>query len=115
PPEPTYEGRRLSQWIEELDNPSTTARMRAAHAIGEIGPEGRKAVPALTRLLDDKAHLVRWAAAGSLGRFRTASRDALPRLEKLAKDDPEPSVRDAADHSAKAIRAAIDLEAAAGR
>jgi HEAT repeat protein len=94
--------------MEDLSNPSSTARMRAAHAVGQIVPEGRKAIPILIRLLDDKAHLVRWAAASSLERFGTDSRDALPALEKLAKNDPEPSVRDAAGSAVRSIRMVVE-------
>ena len=108
--EPTYEGRPLSDWVKDLGSPTYMVRVRAAHAVGQIGPEARRAAPILIRLLEDKEHLVRWAAAGALGRFGAHSRDALPGLDKLATGDPEASVRDAARHSARAIREAVERE-----
>lgn len=105
PGEPVHDGKKLSEWIEQLGSPDTMKRMRAAHAVGEIGPPARKAVPLLARLLEDRSHLVRWAAASSLGRIGADSAEALPRLEKLSADDPDESVRDASGKAAQRVRA----------
>jgi HEAT repeat protein len=94
--EATFQGRPTSYWIGELKSPWYMARVRAANALSQLGPEAHRAIPDLIELLDDGEPLVRWAAASTLAQFGPASRDALPALQKLAKD-PDPHVRDAAD------------------
>jgi HEAT repeat protein len=101
--EATFQGRPTSHWIEDLKNPSYMARVRAANALGNIGPEARKAIPDIIPLLDDREFLVRWAAAGALGQLGPPAKDALPTLKKLAAEDPDPGVRDAADNAVKEI------------
>lgn len=91
--EPTFEGRPRSYWLKELRSGSSTATLRAAHAIGHFAPDAKEAIPDLIRLLEDGKPLVRWAAADALGKFGRHARDAVPALRKLASDDPEAAVR----------------------
>jgi hypothetical protein len=44
PPEPTYEGKTLDQWIEDLSDPDYAVSDRAADVLVTIGPD---AVPIL--------------------------------------------------------------------
>jgi hypothetical protein len=94
--EPTFEGRPRSHWLAELKNSASTARLRAAHVLGQHAAEAKQAIPELIKLLDDPAPLVRWMAAEALGKFGADARDAAPALRKLATQDPEARVRDVA-------------------
>jgi HEAT repeat protein len=101
--EPTFEGRPKRYWIQELKSGSSTAAMRAAHAVGHFAPEATEAIPHLIKLLDDPGPLVRWAAADALGKFGPHARDAAPPLRKLATADPEAAVRAAAAWAVREI------------
>jgi HEAT repeat protein len=104
PQEKVHKGKRTSVWIQELrEGRWPSDRWRAAQAIGEIGPEARRAIPDLIQALKNPDHLVRWAAAGALGRFGSEARDAVPSLRDLAARDPSPAVRDAAEESLRQI------------
>jgi HEAT repeat protein len=94
--EATFEGRPTSYWIQELKSPWSVGRVRAANALGNLGPEAHRAIPDLLPLLDDGDPLVRWAASSTLGQFGPSAHKALPVLKKLAAEDPDPRVRDAA-------------------
>jgi hypothetical protein len=94
--EPTFEGRPRSYWLAELKSNASTARMRAAHIVGQHAAEAKQAVPDLISLLDDPQPLVRWMAAEALGKFGADGRDAASALRKLAAEDPEATVRDVA-------------------
>jgi len=73
--------------IKQLSSsPSWYTRSRAASALGEKGPAAAKAVPALTRALDDKQQDVRSRAAWALGEIGSAAVPAKPALiRSLAK------------------------------
>ena len=71
--------------------------------------------PSKTPWLDPQAKIkalkksdqrVRGLAAAQLGEMGAKAADALPELERLAKDDPEPNVRERAKVSIDKIRAA---------
>jgi hypothetical protein len=53
---------------------------------------------------------IRGISAFNLGNIGVKSVDALPVLEKLAKDDPNPKVRDNAQQAVDKIRSASDKE-----
>jgi hypothetical protein len=94
--EPNFQGQPRSYWLAELKSSASTARMRAAHILGQHAAEAKQAIPDLIKLLDDPAPLVRWMAAEALGKFGADARDAAPALKKLAAQDPEATVRDVA-------------------
>jgi HEAT repeat protein len=101
--EPTFEGKPRSYWLAELNNSASTARMRAAHVLGQHAAEARQAIPELIKLLDDDAPLVRWMAAEALGKFGAHAHDAAPALKRLAAEDPEFRVRDVAGRSLQLV------------
>jgi HEAT repeat protein len=77
----------------------TRIRVRAiaAEALGRIGPEAKGAVPALTKLLDDKVKEVRLASASALGNMGPAALPATTALKKIAEEiDEDQEVRQAA-------------------
>jgi len=72
-------------------------RQTAALALGNIGPEARAAIPALTNALNDPAWSVRRQAAIALGQIGPDAAPALPSLERLAKDKDKQVARAAID------------------
>jgi hypothetical protein len=71
-------------------------REAAASALGDLGPKGRDAVPALLKVLDaqdladkEKAEAVRMSLIDCLGQIGANARQALPRLEQIARDQAE--------------------------
>lgn len=88
----------MPRLIVELKLKDPTARVKAAVAIGEIGPGAKEAVPALVATLKDRDVSVRAAAAYSLGQIGPDAKGALPELKSLTRQ-PGP-LRDVA---AKAV------------
>jgi HEAT repeat protein len=113
PGEPMFQGKRFSAWLKDLKNhPSATERMRAAHAIGQMGSEARAAIPDLINALKDDSPLVRWAAAESLGAFGAESKAAVPSLRDIVKKDNYEPARAAAEASLQRIDPAGTVETA---
>jgi hypothetical protein len=52
--EPTYKGKTLSAWMAALRDGNGRWNSRAIYALGDVGPEAKAAVPALTEALKDK-------------------------------------------------------------
>ena len=115
--------------IGALKDEHPRVRSRAAHALGRIGSPS--AVKPLTVVLKDLAPNVRINALHALGKFgestaaltsaladpttsvrrhaitvleRTGNKGAIPQLEKMARDEPDASVRQAADRTLKKLR-----------
>src|SRR5579871_6679404 len=65
--EPTYEGKPLHVWLEEIKHNDPKVREKAAKAMGEMGPQAEAAVPALLAALEDSEPPVRSAAIQALG------------------------------------------------
>ncbi len=114
PKEATFQGRPTSYWIQELKSPWSTARMRAANALSNLGTDGQRAIPDIIPLLEDRDPLVRWSAASALGMFGSASSEALPTLRKMAIEDPEARVRFAAEEAVRLISTGTLAEQAPG-
>lgn len=106
----TFEGRPASYWREQLKSPNYMARVRAANAMSFLGEEGKRSIPELIALLEDKSHEVRWSAANTLGMFPTDAAAALPLLEKLEKQDTDPAARNAAEIAASRIRSVMGVK-----
>ena len=73
-------------------------------AVGEMGPQGAWAVPALTRLLNHRESQIRALAARTLGQIGPAASEALPALERVARDSEQvirERVQQAIDQSAR--------------
>jgi HEAT repeat protein len=101
-PEPRYQSRPASFWLKELTEDTASRRYHAAHALGEMGPSVKGAVPALRQALKDPNHFVRFEAAVALGKFGPAARDALPDLRERLQDSDR-SVREAAEAAVKRV------------
>jgi HEAT repeat protein len=94
--------------IEALNGPKTNddyldVRRRAAEALGQLGPAGKVAVPALMEALNDKKYFdIRAAAATALGQIGPDAKAAIAALTAALKDKDE-SVRRAAAEAIKKI------------
>ena len=60
---------------------SLSVRWKAAEALGNIGPEAKGAVPALTKALQDESCIVRMRAASALGRMGPEAKQAVDSLD----------------------------------
>ena len=87
--EPTYDGRPLSAWIEDLSALAPYTRHSAAYAIAEMGEKGAPAVPALIQNLSSEEATVRYSSTLALGDIGPAAKDAVEPLRKLLDDRNE--------------------------
>jgi HEAT repeat protein len=85
-PQKTYLGKTAKQWAARLTDKEWGERWWAAHALAEIGPPAKDAVPDLIKALKDPEHFVRGAAARALGSIGPAAVDALPALAAMLED-----------------------------
>jgi len=84
PPDP--DARRVKYLIAGLALPGGADRIRAAEALGGIGPTAADAVPALIDALRDDDSAVREYAASALGRMGPAAKEAVPAIAENLKD-----------------------------
>jgi HEAT repeat protein len=75
----------LNSLIDLLDDTNTWVRINAAFALGEMDSTATKAIPALTRCLDDESHSVVRTAADTLGIIRQNHEKFMPSLGRLLK------------------------------
>jgi HEAT repeat protein len=61
--------------------------------------------------LNSSDKVIRGVSAYNLGNIGAPAADAVPRLEQLAKDDPEPKVRENAAKAVEKIRAELGQDA----
>jgi HEAT repeat protein len=92
----------LPALIRALRDRDGMVRARAAHAIGEIGPEGSPAVPALLQLLKNSDEGSRIGACIALKGIGPNARASLPAL-RIALTDPSNDVRQFAAHAIERI------------
>jgi HEAT repeat protein len=94
PQEPSFLGKPLSKWMEELGSQDARIRRSAAFALGKIGFASVQAVPKLTKLLKDKNAGVREAAASALGDVGlTGWEGTLPGLIEVLAHDSDTLVK----------------------
>ena len=78
--QPSYLGVAAGDWVAALKSNDSLGRRLAAHALAEIGPAAREAVPALIETLRDPESFVRVWAAAALARVQPENTDAIPAL-----------------------------------
>ena len=88
--------------IAALKDRNAQVRLCAAGALGEIGPESKEAIPALSQALKDKDPKVRDQAAKALTKFGAEGKDAVPALA-AALSDPNAAVRIEAAYALAAV------------
>jgi HEAT repeat protein len=78
--QPSYLGVATGDWVAALKSGGSLERRLAAHALAEIGPAAREAVPALIEALQDPESFVRVWAAAALARVEPENPDTIPAL-----------------------------------
>jgi HEAT repeat protein len=78
-----YGGWPASYWIDALSDEDPQIRHQATSALGFIGPDAGKAVPALIKALEDPNTQVRWGAAHALGEIRQSPEIVVPSLLQM--------------------------------
>ena len=78
--QPSYLGVAPGNWIAALRSSDSLERRLASHALADIGPAAREAVPALIEALRDPESFVRVWAAAALARVQPENPDAIPAL-----------------------------------
>jgi HEAT repeat protein len=81
-------------------------RRAAAKALGDISPDSKLVVPALTEALKDSSVAVKMQAALALGQYGAEARSALPSLRELAFDKKQKKLAQAARIAMKSIKGA---------
>jgi hypothetical protein len=79
----------LVQILQEPDTAATGIHFNAVEALGELGPAGKDAVPALTVLLRNGSVPLQRCVAETLGRIGPAALAAIPELTRAAADPDE--------------------------
>src|SRR5262245_50635651 len=82
----SYLGIATGDWAAALKSSGPLERRLAAHALAEIGPAAREAVPALIEPLRDPESFVRVWAAAALARIQPENPDAIPALVAGTRD-----------------------------
>ena len=77
---PSYLGVAIGDWVAALKSSDPLERRLASHALAQIGPAAREAVPALIEALLDRESFVRVWAAAALARVQRENPDAIPAL-----------------------------------
>ena len=95
---PTYRGRSIAQWSDDLSHPNSVVRLEAAKMLGRLGKQAEKAVDPMISALRDRNPNVRLYAASALGRIKHQPEKCLVALIKLLEDRDE-HVRFAAEWS----------------
>ncbi|MDP7301619.1 MAG: HEAT repeat domain-containing protein, partial [Pirellulaceae bacterium] len=103
---PTYRGRSIAQWSDDLSHPNSVVRVEAAKMLGRLGKHADQAVDSLIAALRDRNPDVRLYAASALGRIKHQPEKCLAALTKLLEDRDE-HVRFSAEWSL--ARFAIDI------
>lgn len=102
-PEPTHNGRRLSEWIEDLETGDYKTKSAARDALVAIGPD---AVPALREALNDNRSLNSAAfALASIGK------EALPVLLDALTNGPLQTRKEIAGAGVMQVHALLPYEA----
>jgi len=78
--QPSYLGISTGDWVAALKNRDSLERRLAAHALAEMGPAAREAVPALIEVLRDPENFVRVWAAAALARVQPENPEAISAL-----------------------------------
>lgn len=101
---PTNGIRRALAFARGVADPDPAVRQAAIQGLGRVGPAGRRAVDQLAGLLGSSEAGIRRDAALALAALGTVAAEAAPRLELMARNDPDPAVRQAAETALRRLR-----------
>jgi HEAT repeat protein len=84
--EVTYQDKPLHTWIEMLESPDPAVRTSAILAVGEIGPEARKAIPMLIEIIrQTRNHDKRMLLAANTALLKMG-KEIVPHMVSLLED-----------------------------
>ncbi len=106
---PTFRGRSIAQWSDDLSHPNSVVRVEAAQMLGRLGEHADQAVDPLIVALRDRHPDVRLQAATALGRIQHRAEQCLAALTLLL-DDKDEHVRFAAEWSLARIALSVAEE-----
>ena len=95
-PEVTYQGKRLRDWVQQLESDNVHDRRVAAKALEEMGPRALDALPILEKVLgtSKEDNIVRFVAAVSIWQMTGQTQRVMPPLlSMLASEDVETQYR----------------------
>lgn len=107
--QPSFRGRSIAQWREDLSHPNAVIRAEAAQMLGRLGEHADQAVDPLIAALRDRHPDVRLQAATALGRIQRRTEPCLAALTLLLEDQDE-HVRFAAEWSLARIALSVAAE-----
>src|SRR5262245_40764948 len=81
---PAAQATDVGAYVTQLKSQDQMERLNAATAIGQMGPRGTAAVPALIDMLNSTESVERMAAAMALARIGPDAAPALPALRQMA-------------------------------
>jgi HEAT repeat protein len=84
--QPSYLGVATGDWVATLNSSDPLERRLASHALAEIGPAAREAVPPLIETLLDPESFVRVWAAAALARVQPENPEAIHALVAGTRD-----------------------------
>lgn len=85
--EPVMKGKKLSEWVAELNSKERSTRLSAIGALLSLGEKAQSATPALIPLLKDEDDDVRTGALEAMAQIGGPQlKQALPELAELLKD-----------------------------
>jgi HEAT repeat protein len=102
--QPSFQGRPLRAWVEDLKAPAPETRSAAAYAISSMGPKAKAAVPALIQALDDEEPAVRFPVCVALREIGPAASAAVPKLQDVKENDRNDDVAFMAKKALQAIQ-----------
>ncbi len=99
-------GKPIEFWLDALKAPNTDAkqRLKAVHALSNVGPAHSKAIPALTEALEQTDPAIRGEVVLALLKIGPPAKDAFPALERISESDKDMQIRGFAEKAIKAIR-----------
>ncbi len=99
-------GKPIEFWLDALKAPSTDAkqRLKAVHALSNVGPAHPQAIPALIDALEQTDPAVRDEVVLALLKIGPSAKESLVVLERVSQSDKDTQVRDLAEKAIKAIR-----------
>lgn len=99
-------GKPIEFWLDALKAANTDAkqRLKAVHALSNVGRAHPKAIPALIEALEQTDPAVRGEVVLALLKIGPSAKEALAALDRVSQSDKDTQVRGFAEMAIKAIR-----------
>jgi HEAT repeat protein len=81
--EDSFKGKKLDQWIDDIQSENRDSNIRAIRAVGDIGPCAKKAAPSLIALINSSDSQIRIEAIEALGEIGSDSDVVADRIASI--------------------------------